>query len=158
MPYSLSMRFDMICATNGIEHRLTKPNHPWTDGQVERLNRTLKEATVKRHHFDNHDQLRRDLCNVRNAHNYACRLKPRTGLTPDEYNCKTWASEPERAVVSSFYLMPGRGCTANLVHGIHEKGAGLQILEPAIDTAGPMGTMVLTVLGMVSELELSFIK
>jgi DNA invertase Pin-like site-specific DNA recombinase len=54
--------------------------------------------------------------------------------------------------------MPGRGCTANWVHGIHEKGAGLQILEPAIDTAGPMGTMVLTVLGMVSELELSFIK
>ena len=69
MPYSLPMRFDMICATNGIEHRLTKPNHPWTDGQVERLNRTLKEATVKRHHFDNHDQLRRHLCNVRNAHN-----------------------------------------------------------------------------------------
>ena len=38
------------------------------------------------------------------------------------------------------------------------KGAGLPILEPAIDMAGPMGTMVLTVLGMVSELELSFIK
>ena len=89
---------------------------------------------------------------------YARRLKPRNGLTPDEYNCKTWASEPERAVVSPFYLKPGWGCTANLVHGIHEKGVGLQILEPAISRAGPMGTMVLTVLGMVSELELSFIK
>ena len=33
-PYSRPMRFDMICATNGIEHRLTKPNHPWTNGQV----------------------------------------------------------------------------------------------------------------------------
>ena len=158
MPYSLPMRFDMICATNGIEYRLTKPNHPWTNGQVERLNRTLKEATVKRYHFDNHDQLRRHLCNVRNAHNYARRLKPRNGLTPDEYNCKTWASEPERFVVSPFYLMLGRGCTAILVHWIHEKGAGLQILELAIAKAGPMGTMVLTVLGMDSELELSFIK
>ena len=29
------MRFDMICEANGIEHRLTKPNHPWTNGQVE---------------------------------------------------------------------------------------------------------------------------
>jgi hypothetical protein len=26
--YSRPMRFDMICEANGIEHRLTKPNHP----------------------------------------------------------------------------------------------------------------------------------
>lgn len=48
--YSRQMRFDMICEANGIEHRLTKPNHPWTNGQVERMNRTIKEATVKRFH------------------------------------------------------------------------------------------------------------
>ncbi|MBB3934095.1 hypothetical protein GGR05_000206 [Aureimonas phyllosphaerae] len=24
------MRFDMICGSNGIEHWLTKPNHPWS--------------------------------------------------------------------------------------------------------------------------------
>ena len=35
--------FDMRCRENGIEHRLTKPNHPWTNGQVERMNRTIKE-------------------------------------------------------------------------------------------------------------------
>ena len=34
------MRFDLICDANDIEHRLTKPNHPWTNGQVERMNRT----------------------------------------------------------------------------------------------------------------------
>ena len=28
--YSRPMRFDMICEANGIEHRLTKPNHPWS--------------------------------------------------------------------------------------------------------------------------------
>ena len=55
---SRPMRFDMICKANGIEHRLTKPNHPWTSGQVERMNRTIKEATVKRFHDDSHDQLR----------------------------------------------------------------------------------------------------
>ncbi|CAM5436201.1 IS481 family transposase [Frigidibacter albus] len=27
---SRPMRFDMICEANGIEHRLTKPNHPWS--------------------------------------------------------------------------------------------------------------------------------
>src|SRR5262245_40020629 len=40
--------FDLLCRARGIEHRLTKPNHPWTNGQVERMNRTLKEATVRR--------------------------------------------------------------------------------------------------------------
>ena len=32
------------------------------------------------------------------------------------------------------------------------------MLEPAIDTGGPMGRMVLTVLGMVAEMELGFIR
>jgi transposase InsO family protein len=58
---SRPMRFDMICEANGIEYRLTKPNHPWTNGQVERMNRTIKDATVKRYHFDKHDQLRSHL-------------------------------------------------------------------------------------------------
>jgi hypothetical protein len=46
--------FDMLCDANDIEHRLTKPNHPWTNGQVERMNRTLKEATVQRYHYGKH--------------------------------------------------------------------------------------------------------
>jgi len=36
---SRQTRFDLICEANDIEHRLTKPNHPWNSGQVERLNR-----------------------------------------------------------------------------------------------------------------------
>jgi IS30 family transposase len=50
-PYFRPMRFDIICATNGIEHGLTKPNHPWRNGQVERMNRTIKDATVKRYDY-----------------------------------------------------------------------------------------------------------
>jgi DNA invertase Pin-like site-specific DNA recombinase len=46
----------------------------------------------------------------------------------------------------------------NLVHELEERGACLRVLEPAIETCGPMGKLVLTVLGMVSEMELSFIK
>ena len=33
---------------NNIEHRLTFPGNPWTNGQVERMNRTIKKATVKK--------------------------------------------------------------------------------------------------------------
>jgi transposase-like protein len=43
--------FAMRCRVNGIEHRLTKIKHLWTNGQVERMNRTIKEATVKRYHY-----------------------------------------------------------------------------------------------------------
>jgi DNA invertase Pin-like site-specific DNA recombinase len=46
----------------------------------------------------------------------------------------------------------------NLVHEIEEKGAYFEVLEPAVSTSGPMGKMVLTVLGMVAEMELGFIK
>ena len=46
----------------------------------------------------------------------------------------------------------------NLVHELDERGCSLQVLEPAIDTGGPMGKVMLTVLGMVSEMELGFIK
>jgi DNA invertase Pin-like site-specific DNA recombinase len=46
----------------------------------------------------------------------------------------------------------------NLVHELEQKGASLRVLEPAIETGGPMGRMVLTVLGMVAEMELGFIR
>ncbi len=105
--YSRQMRFDMICEANGIEHRLTKPNHPWTNGQVERMNRTIKEATVKRYHYDSHDQLRTHLGDFMAAYNYARRLKTLGGLTPYEYICKIWTSEPDRFILNPTHQMPG---------------------------------------------------
>jgi transposase InsO family protein len=105
--YSRPMRFDMICEANGIEHRLTKPNHPWTNGQVERMNRTIKDATVKRFHYDGHDQLRRHLDDFVAAYNFARRLKRLRGLTPYEFICKTWADQPERFILTPHHQMPG---------------------------------------------------
>lgn len=48
--------------------------------------------------------------------------------------------------------------TLNIVHELEQKGASLRVLEPAVDTAGPIGRVVLTVLGMVAEMELRFIR
>lgn len=94
--------FDMCCQANDIEHRLTKPNHPWTNGQVERMNRTIKEATVKRYYYDSHDQLKAHLHTFVMAYNFARRLKTLKGLTPYEYICKIWTNEPERFIVNPF--------------------------------------------------------
>ena len=86
-PHSRQMRFDMICegqprfatgsrpVAGGIEYRPTRPSPPWgsegqktirgivfpRDGQVERMNRTIEEATVRRYHHDSHGQLRAHL-------------------------------------------------------------------------------------------------
>ena len=92
--------FDRCCQANGIEHRLTKPNHPWTNGQVERMNRTIKEATVKRYYYDSHDQLKAHLHSFLMAYNFARRLKTLKGLTPYEYICKIWTNEPDRFIVN----------------------------------------------------------
>ena len=75
-------KFDRACLDHGIEHRFTKPNHPWTNGQVELMNRTLKEATVRRYHYDSHHQLGQDLAAFLDAYNFARRLKTLQGLTP----------------------------------------------------------------------------
>lgn len=88
--------FDRVCGEHCIEHRLTKPNHPWTNGQVERMNRTIKEATVKRYYYENHDQLRSHLADFVTAYNLARRLKTLKGLTPYEYICARWTKEPQR--------------------------------------------------------------
>jgi len=87
--------FDRVCFMNDIEHRLTKPNHPWTNGQVERMNRTLKEATVKRYYYQSHRQLEEHLDAFISAYNFAKRLKTLKGLTPYEFIVKTWAEKPE---------------------------------------------------------------
>ena len=86
--------FDRVCRENGIEHRLTKPNHPWTNGQVERMNRTLKDATVRRYHYDTHDQLRTHLADFLAAYNYARRLKTLRGLTPTSTSARSGQRAP----------------------------------------------------------------
>ena len=45
----------MHCQENGIEHRLTKDQASLDQCQVERMNHTIKEATVQRYHYDRHD-------------------------------------------------------------------------------------------------------
>ncbi len=86
--------FDMRSRENGIEHRLTEVKHPWTNGQVERMNRTIKEATVKRYHYDRHDQFESNLFDFINAYNFGGRLK-------------TLKGKPERFRLDTIHHMPG---------------------------------------------------
>jgi transposase InsO family protein len=99
--------FELACADLDIEHRLTKPRHPWTNGQVERMNRTIKEATVKRFYYETHDHLRQHLADFVAAYNFARRLKTLRGLTPYEFLCQMWEKEPSRFKHNPHHQIPG---------------------------------------------------
>jgi transposase InsO family protein len=99
--------FDRICLRHSIGHRLTQPNHPWTNGQVERMNRTIKEAIVKRFFYDTHEQLKAHLSDFIAAYNFARRLKTLRGLTPYEAICKLWIHHPDRFTLDPIHQMPG---------------------------------------------------
>ncbi len=72
------------------------------------LNRTIKEATVKRYHYDSHDQLRAHLANVMSTYAIARRLKTLNGLTPCEKICRIRTSEPDRFTIAPIHQMPER--------------------------------------------------
>ena len=46
----------------------------------------------------------------------------------------------------------------NLIHECEQKGAFVTVLDPHVSTRGEMGHIVLTVLGMVAQMERRFIK
>ncbi len=109
--HSRPMRFELIREANGTEHgtehRLTTPVNPWSTGRVERMNRTIKDASVTRLHCESHNRLRTHLADFLAACNFARGLKTPNGLTPCNHICKTWTSEPDRFVLDPIHQMPG---------------------------------------------------
>jgi transposase InsO family protein len=101
--YAVNQMLERICSANDIEHRLAKPNHPWTNGQVERMNRTLKDATVHRYYYENHQQLQEHLQTFMMAYNLAKCLKTLAGLTPYEYICQQWQKQPGLFLQNPFH-------------------------------------------------------
>ena len=99
--------FDRVCDEHGIEHRFTKPAHPWTNGQVERFNRTLKEATVRRYHYQTTAQLNEHLQAFLLAYNHAKRLKRLRGKTPHEFICQQWRLNPTTFIRDPTQLILG---------------------------------------------------
>ena len=84
--------FDRICRATRIEHRLTKPFHPRTNGMVERFNRRLAEALRQhppagtnsgKNRFVSHDERNAFLHRVVDAYNHT-RLRCLHYISPIE--------------------------------------------------------------------------
>ena len=78
------------------------------------MNRTIKDATVKRYFYETHDQLRAHLQNFVDAYNFARRLKTLRRLTPYEFICKAWTSQPLTGKLNPFQQTPGMKHLAHL--------------------------------------------
>jgi transposase-like protein len=87
--------FDILCKKNGTRHRLTKFRHPWTNGQVERFNGFIKQATVKKYYYESADQLKKHLYDFIMAYNHGKRLKSLNFITPYEKIQKEWEQNPK---------------------------------------------------------------
>jgi transposase-like protein len=67
--------FDKLCSENNIEHRLTKYFHPWTNGQVEIMNKIIKDHTVKNYYYENLKELKHHLMSFVLYYNFQRPLK-----------------------------------------------------------------------------------
>ena len=99
--------FDRVCREHGIEHRLTKPYHPWTNGQAERMNRTVKDATIKAFHYPGLEALKAHVLAFVTAYNFAKHLKALRWRTPFQAVCDAWQADPSAFKVNPHHLIPG---------------------------------------------------
>ena len=99
--------FGRVCKENNIEHRLTKPYHPWTNGQAERMNRTIKEATIKAFHYPDLESLKAHVLTFVQAFNFAKHLKALRWRTPFQAITDAWAANPAIFKIDPRHLIPG---------------------------------------------------
>jgi transposase InsO family protein len=98
---------DRVYDEHGITHKLTKPYHPWTNGQAERMNRTVKEATVKVFHYPDLEALKAHVFAFVVAYNFAKHLKRLRWRTAFRAVCDAWTRDPAPFRIDPHHLIPG---------------------------------------------------
>jgi transposase InsO family protein len=88
-------KFDVLCTENGIEHRLTKFRHPWTNGQVEVTNRILKSYTTKEYHYETQQEIKKHMMAFLLVYNFKRPLRALKFQTPYATIMKWFDEKPQ---------------------------------------------------------------
>ncbi|MFH0947586.1 MAG: integrase core domain-containing protein [Elusimicrobiota bacterium] len=67
--------FDKICKENKIQHRTIKFKHPWTNGMIERFNRTLRERVLTKYRFSSIIEMNGRLIEFINEYNMTKKIR-----------------------------------------------------------------------------------
>ena len=77
--------FDKTCSDSDIEHRLTKPYTPKTNGMVERVNGKVTVNVLDKIKFDSLEHMKKAIFNYFYSYNYHIKHSGIDRLTPIEY-------------------------------------------------------------------------
>ncbi len=87
--------FTQMCLDNGVKHKLTNFFSPQTNGQVERMNKTIKDATIKMFQYENIMQFKLNLYDFLNFYNCSKKLKALKQKTPLEFLKEKFKIKPK---------------------------------------------------------------
>lgn len=77
------------------------------NGQAERMNRTIKEATVKLFHYEDLESLKAHIIAFVAAYNFAKHLKALQWRTPFKAISDAWTKDPSLFNINPHHLIPG---------------------------------------------------
>lgn len=99
--------FDALCAQHHIDHRLTKFRHPWTNGQVEVMNRIIKNHTTKNYYYDTAEALKKHLMAFLMVYNYQRPLRALKFLSPYDKIIDIWNKKPYLFRINPYHKTTG---------------------------------------------------
>jgi transposase InsO family protein len=147
--------FDQLCANLGIEHRLAPPQHPQTNGMVERFNGRIEEV-LHSHHFRSGEELETTLHRYVLLYNQQLPQSALGSKTPLQA-MKDWHKLKPDLFRKQPYHLPGwdnypcgTGCTVD--QGTCRTAVGRSLLRVGWDRRGRHGDRGLDILQRASAI------
>ena len=109
--------FDQLCTALGIEHRLTPPKHPQTNGMVERFNGRIADV-LKTHRFNSREDLAQTLLRYVHLYNHQFPQNALKGRTPMQAMKDYYTEQP-----GLFHKRPGNRPGLDTLLPFHRSGA-----------------------------------
>jgi len=97
--------FDEVCIACGIEHRLTRPYTPKTNGLVERTNGLIQEGTYKKHKYPGYPELIAGLHSWMVLYNLRRQNRRIGRKTPYQAVCDWYDKHPELFIKEPTHLL-----------------------------------------------------